>query len=172
MKRVILTLGLITLFSCNKDRTTENFSTGDKYSTVTLKEQVKVQSKTEEGRFEFLDVTFTAKVDNEGNLIDGKVSKNLLDYFGVRTQEEFEKQIGQKRQEEQLLALKASAEKRIDNVNFYANDEWSHSKCITECYDHFKNEDGSKVKGRGSCKLGCWVDTIMHIICGCNSNKE
>lgn len=162
MKRVILTLGLITLFSCNKDRTTENLSAEDKYSTVTLKEQVKVQSKTEEGRFEFLDVTFTAKVDKEGNLIDGEVSKNLLDYFGVKTQEEFEKQIGQKLQEEQLLALKASAEKQVDNINFYANDEWSHKDCIKDCLQSFEKGDG-----RGSCKFGCWVDTIRHFICGC-----
>ena len=113
MKRIILTLGLIALFSCSKDKATEKINNEEKYSTVTLKEQIKVQNKTEEGKFDFLDVTFTAKVDKEGNLIEGEVSKNLLDYFDVKTQEEFEKQIGQKLQERQLLALQVQKSKLI-----------------------------------------------------------
>ena len=162
MKRIILTLGLIALFSCSKDKATEKINNEEKYSTVTLKEQIKVQNKTEEGKFDFLDVTFTAKVDKEGNLIEGEVSKNLLDYFDVKTQEEFEKQVAQKPQERQLLALKASTEKQIDNVNFYANSEWSHKECIKDCLQSFKKGDG-----RGSCKFACWIDTIRHTICDC-----
>ena len=162
MKRIILTLGLIALFSCSKDKTTEKINNEEKYSIVTLKEQIKVQNKTEEGKSDFLDVTFTAKVDKVGNLIEGEVSKNLLDYFDVKTQEEFEKQVAQRLQERQLLAFKASAQKQIDNVNFYANDEWSHKECITDCLERFEKGDG-----RGSCKFACWVDTIKRIICDC-----
>lgn len=171
MRKIILTLGVIALFGCNKDKATERINE-EKYSTVTLKEQIKVKSKTEEGKFDFLDVTFSAKVDKDGNLIEGEVSRNLLDYFGVKTQEEFEDQIRQKIQEKQLSYFKASTEKQIDNTDFYAEDGgWSHAKCITECYDHFRNNDGSKREGRGSCKLGCWVDTIRNIVCDCVKNN-
>ena len=61
-----------------------------------------------------------------------------------------------------MLALKASTEKQIDNVNFYANSEWSHKECIKDCLQSFKKGDG-----RGSCKFACWIDTIRHTICGC-----
>lgn len=40
----------------------------------------------------------------------------------------------------------------------------AHADCITQCYSDFTNPDGSKKKGRGSCKAGCWVDSVVRII--------
>lgn len=39
-----------------------------------------------------------------------------------------------------------------------------HADCITDCYKNFTKEDGTKIKGRGSCKAGCWVDSAVEVI--------
>lgn len=40
----------------------------------------------------------------------------------------------------------------------------AQADCITDCYKQFTNEDGTKKPGRGSCKLGCWVDSVKDFV--------
>lgn len=35
--------------------------------------------------------------------------------------------------------------------------------CIAECNKEYTNTDGSKKKGRGWCKAGCWIETAAKV---------
>lgn len=39
-----------------------------------------------------------------------------------------------------------------------------HASCIQWCNQQYTDENGEKIKGRGGCKAGCWVDTAVRII--------
>ncbi len=35
--------------------------------------------------------------------------------------------------------------------------------CISDCHKTFTKPDGSKIKGRGWCKAGCWLETAAKV---------
>lgn len=39
-----------------------------------------------------------------------------------------------------------------------------HNLCIEACNNEYTNADGSKKKGRGTCKFGCWANTVGEVI--------
>ncbi|RKE00120.1 hypothetical protein [Marinifilum flexuosum] len=51
--------------------------------------------------------------------------------------------------------------------NFWINIDTSPHRtkgsCIAECQKEFTNKDGSKKKGRGWCKAGCWAETAAKV---------
>lgn len=38
------------------------------------------------------------------------------------------------------------------------------SACLKDCHERFTDENGDKIKGRGACKAGCWVDTVVKVV--------
>ncbi|AWI24922.1 hypothetical protein [Flavobacterium pallidum] len=40
----------------------------------------------------------------------------------------------------------------------------SLSDCLTDCKKNFTNPDGTKIKGRGECKAGCWWDAAVKVL--------
>jgi|GEM_PF-2308714 lipoprotein len=177
MKKFVLSLGLIALFSCSKDKTTEK--TGEDVQTVTIERDFQLPSRTEKGKLETLKVVFTAKIDKEKDeLLSEEVSENLLEYLGVKTQKEFNKLINKKTIEQHLSTfLSSNADKGIIPYNFYEIDfsdeeddtslekgDFLLSECLKKCVREFTDENGNKKKGRGLCKFGCYVDKIADIL--------
>ena len=156
MKKIVLTLGLIALFSCSKDKATEK--TEENVQTVVVEREFQLPSRTEEGKLEKLKVVLTGKIDNEKDeLLSREVSENLLEYFGVSTQEEFDKLVNQKFFEQQFPSLlSANADKNLTYANVYENS-------LNDCIEHFTDDNGKKLKGRGWCKFNCWVESLTRV---------
>ena len=161
MKKIVLTLGLIALFSCSKDKATEK--TEENVQTVVVEREIQLPSRTEKDKKETLKVVFTAKIDKEKDeLLSEEVSKNLLEYFELETQEEFDNFLNKKIIEEKFPdLLNASTGKNL--MPFYA-EEFLLSDCLKACAKEFTREDGSKIYGRGLCKFGCYVDKALSVL--------
>ncbi|SHJ17664.1 hypothetical protein SAMN04488096_109147 [Mesonia phycicola] len=85
--------------------------------------------------------------DNDLHLFD--VSENILELKGI-TRAEFEAE---------LINVTNGGDEDDPNDGLSP-----HSKCIEACKDKYTDEDGNKIKGRGSCKANCWVDTAIRLM--------
>lgn len=128
----------------------------------------KLSSQTEDVLPEsgILELTRPIKIGPEAR----SVSYSLIAKFDM----ESEKLIGYSVSPELLKLINRSAEE-LDNylkekmgALYYMENapasRGAHGDCITNCYKNFTKEDGTKIKGRGSCKAGCWVDSTVEVI--------
>ncbi len=164
----LIRLGLLALIlcNCNKESVAEN-NEGNNVETVSsehkatpnittqvIKSAVEVPSATKQGETESILVTFTIKVNEDtGEIVSKEVSENLLERLHLKTQEEFQDFIAQeilKKEKARQTARRGEGE--------------THAQCITNCYKDFTDKNGDKIAGRGACKAGCWVDTVVEII--------
>ena len=164
----LIRLGLLALIlcNCNKESVAENNESNNvetvssehkatpNITTQVIKSAVEVPSATKQGETESILVTFTIKVNEEtGEIVSKEVSENLLERLHLKTQEEFQDFIAQeilKKEKARQTARRGEGE--------------THAACITNCYKDFTDENGDKKAGRGACKAGCWVDTVVEII--------
>lgn len=133
---------------CNNDDTfetkTEDVITEN--GTIELTSPIKVGPETRATTY-----FITAKFDTEGEkLINYSVSSELLTLIGMTPE-----------QLDDLLKEKMGV---VYNMDSKLATRGAHADCITQCYTDFTNPDGSKRKGRGSCKAGCWVDSAVRVI--------
>lgn len=167
MKRKSFLFGLLLLsgalvipFGCSKDKATET-----KTTTEVIEQVISVPSKTEEGKFENIKVTFTAVIDNETEeILSKEVSQNLLDLVGVKTQKEFQDFIDQKILETEVPVANALV---VGELSTYAEaqpQQETLSDCLIKCKDNFTDANGNKIKGRGECRFGCWVQAAIDLV--------
>lgn len=167
MKRKSFLFGLLLLsgalvipFGCSKDKATET-----KTTTEVIEQVISVPSKTEEGKFENIKITFTAVIDNETEeILSKEVSQNLLDLVGVKTQAEFQDFIDQKILEAEMPAANALV---VGELSTYAEaqpQKETISECLIRCKDNFTEANGNKIKGRGECRFGCWGEAAKEVL--------
>ncbi len=165
----LIRLGLLALIlcNCNKESVAEN-NEGNNVETVSsehkatpnittqvIKSAVEVPSATKQGETESILVTFTIKVNEDtGEIVSKEVSENLLERLHLKTQEEFQDFIAQ-----EVLKKEKARQTARDGEG-----EETHAECITNCYKNFTDENGDKKDGRGACKAGCWVESVIKII--------
>lgn len=153
----LFSVGLFALIlcSCNKETTADqNVSNDPHITTEVIKTAVVLPSDKKQGETETLLVIFTIKVNEQtGELISKEVSENLLQRLHLKTQEDF-----------QNLIAKEILKKEEASKTARRGEGDTHAKCITECYKTFTDENGEKKEGRGSCKAGCWVDSVIEVI--------
>src|SRR5690606_29828033 len=101
-------------------------------------------------------------VDLEDAVIkDIEFSRELLDVIDVTEAElihSFQKSTGGSCFTLDRKTLVESEEPLADNSGHQAN------VGVEACNDYYTNPDGSKKKGRGMCKFGCWANTVGEVI--------
>ena len=143
-----LFIGSLFFIQCNNDDTfetkTEDVITEN--GTIELTSPIKVGPETRATTY-FITAKFDAEAEK---LISYSVSSELLTLIGMSSE-----------QLDNCLKEKMGV---IYDMQSTPATRGAHADCITECYNNFTNPDGSKKKGRGSCKAGCWVDSAVRVI--------
>jgi|GEM_PF-1668691 len=82
---------------------------------------------------------------------DVVISDNLLEAVGI-SQEEFDQLLI----ENGLIVAKNDGDKDLPPEN--------HAGCIEWCKQEYTDENGDKIRGRGECKSGCWIQTAVRVL--------
>ncbi len=170
---LVLTTLFLTLFSCSTDNhydqsdiesssqslneldgnliTTEVQSSSESYTYIT---SVLILGETVTGNY-----TITWDNENE-EMISTILEPSLLDALEI-SQGQFD----------DWLALETSLEAN-GNDDDGENAQGPFSQCMEYCQEKYTDENGKRKKGRGNCRLGCWVDAAERIIESIAGAKE
>lgn len=98
-------------------------------------------------------IEFTMSDENEA-MIDFKFSENILEQLTI-SEEEFYQKIN-----DRITLNFDGSKKNKFKSNSMASDL---SECKNKCHKDYTNEDGTKIKGRGWCKAGCYLDEVIRV---------
>lgn len=158
MKKLLLLVVVATLvFSCSDSQETMN---NDEFLEIEIPTQFSSKSQADyaKGSSNDLDVqVMTIQVtDKEGNVSTGKIRFTMPESHGdylhklEMTSNIFEE-----------TDLKPDF--FINKINLARSNVLQKGSCIADCHKQFTDKDGNKIKGRGWCKAGCWVDTLVKV---------
>lgn len=148
------------------DNANETSSANEMMTTMSVKkgEEVRLGLRVpiEELRYLPTSDNIFVTVDLEDEVIkDIEFSKELLDVIDVTEVElinSFQKFTGGSFFTLDMKTLGESEDPLADNIGH------QHNLCVEACNDYYTNPDGSKKKGRGMCKFGCWANTVGEVI--------
>ncbi len=151
LKTIYLSIFLTLLLSCSNDNNEDNGDLLTKVVDVEFK--MNSNSKTITPTIVNSQIEFTMSEENEA-MIDFKFSENILKKLTI-SEEEFYQKIN-----DRITLNFDGSKKNKFKSNSIASDL---SECKKQCHKDYTNEDGTKIKGRGWCKAGCYLDEVIRV---------
>ncbi|GAB7257664.1 hypothetical protein [uncultured Polaribacter sp.] len=153
MKKILIKLYLLSLtiilFSCSNEDAVDNSKILTKVVDVEFKLNGEYKSKVNTTLVGQIEFTMN---DEEEDYLDFTFSDNILKQLPI-TEKEFYQKI------EDNITLNIDGSYKSKSGKFLSD----ISDCKDKCQEDFTNEDGSKIKGRGWCKAGCYVDEVIRV---------
>jgi hypothetical protein len=127
-------------------------------NSVVKKESLKNDS-SEQGCENIIAETFTNKKTRKTYSISVTFNDKDESNFNYKIDPQFYKDFKTNFQKVDSYLRKSMG----DDYNIFARDG-GHADCVNNCFDRYTDDKGNKIRGRGACRAGCWVDSAIEIL--------
>lgn len=137
--------------------------------TVERELTTELPSRAEGGKMVPMTFVFKGVIDKEKDeLLRVEAPENLLEYFGLKDQEDFQRFVEDSKFQRDVKVQAYTFNRlgggvKTNPENVIAGEySFDMRECLTGCRSQYTDSNGNKIRGRGECRFGCWMDWIGH----------